>query len=150
VNQVDLTPLIGGSISHNNDTALSIVYLQQSKIYFGIDIEHIMTLETSKEIGFQIHDLKESGLLCISEASSNLATSIIYSAKESIFKCLYPSIESFFGFEDAKLIEVKENQLIFEMNKENPLFNHISSYIKCKFTVDKNSVTTLCSMNSNF
>lgn len=140
---------LSGSISHNDRTALSIVCLKQDNVTFGIDIEDLLTIETSKEIGNYVHSQTEHELLCLSGMSSNLATSIIYSAKESIFKCLYPSVEIFFGFEYANLTKVQGNRLIFAMNKENSLYSRFPNYIECQFVVNSETITTLCSISND-
>ena len=44
--------------------------------------------------------------------------SIIFSAKESLYKALYPSVKFYFGFEAASLIFFEQNELTFTMNQD--------------------------------
>ena len=37
-----------------------------------------------------------------------------FSAKESIFKCLYPLVNKFFGFNDAEILTLDRNSGVFQ------------------------------------
>ena len=98
---------IQGSITHNNVSALCAVTTATSihTDYIGIDVESLLTAVTASEIKSTIHTSKESELLISQGMSDNVATTLIFSAKESLFKALYPVIGEYFGFECAKVVE---------------------------------------------
>lgn len=140
----------GGSISHNNTSAISIVNLLEDNINYGIDIENIMTLEISDNIRDQIFNHSEHDFLIRNGIASNLATTIIYSAKEAIFKCLFPIVKKYFAFEDARLVSFDGKRLTFKISNNVHLFNNlVVRYVDCQFTVDDSTVITLCRVSTS-
>ena len=94
---------IVGSITHTGSTAAAIVGKETDWKGLGIDIENIFTaLEPAmmaKICGSSEKIFLESRL----EAEQTKVATIFFSAKEAIYKCVFPVIETFFGFHDATL-----------------------------------------------
>lgn len=108
---------ICGSITHTQGIAAAVVSNNPNIAGLGIDIECFMKEKQEKEL--QSHILapnEQSSFSKLSKLSSNPLT-IIFSAKESIYKALYPTVRNFFDFDAVTLIEFDNNRLIFIINK---------------------------------
>jgi len=97
---------IVGSISHNNNRAICIVGKRQHVSILGIDIEDTLSPCMADEIRGEIYNFNELDIFSDSMIPEPLATTIIFSAKESLFKALYPSVKTYFGFQCARLVHI--------------------------------------------
>ncbi len=106
-----------GSITHTQSIAAAIVSSNPDIVGLGIDIECSMKENQEKCLQSHIlaHDEKNS-FSKLSKLYSNPLT-IIFSAKESIYKALYPTVRKFFDFNAVTLIELDDKKLIFIINK---------------------------------
>lgn len=89
---------IAGSICHKNGYAIAVATFKKDYIGIGIDLEPLLpNLDISKKIA----SLTELAWIHQKDSLRRLTT--LYSAKESLFKCVYPITQTFFGFKDAEL-----------------------------------------------
>ena len=97
-----------GSITHTKGFVSAAVASGADMRSVGIDSERIMSERTSAQV---------KGLVAGGESSANwLApgetppltqvewTTLIFSAKESVYKCLYPVVKTFLGFADVRCV----------------------------------------------
>lgn len=93
---------IVGSISHTNGVALAVAAKKTHLEGIGIDVEMVGS-NSPIEIAPKICSEKE--LEWVSEKENEKKTRMIsiFSSKESVFKCLYPEVKSYFDFLDAEL-----------------------------------------------
>ena len=99
-----------GSISHTNSSAISLVAKTNKHRLIGIDIENSFSPIEIESIAAYIHTQKELLNLTVQGISTVQATAIIFSAKECIFKAVYPKVGKYFGFEIAHVIHFDLNQ----------------------------------------
>ena len=105
-----------GSISHSVDPAsgarvLEAIVAPTSKaIGLGIDWESLSRMQTAPALWNRVSDPEERIVLCSHLASEEVQAAVIFSAKESLFKALYPQVLRYQGFEAARLIEASNNQ----------------------------------------
>jgi enterobactin synthetase component D len=97
---------IVGSISHSAQMALSIVSKKYTCRYVGCDIEPVITFTTQSEISDSIVNSDEKTLINNSQLESCVAFTLIFSAKESLFKALYPYVKCYFDFRDAEVFDI--------------------------------------------
>lgn len=90
-----------GAISHSHGRAIALAGSGQRFCGIGIDIERILTEEEARDIAPQV--LTESERRNLGKHIDPIMTGLIFSAKESLFKALYPSVRRFFFFEAAEL-----------------------------------------------
>jgi len=93
-----------GSITHSGNLAAAAVGLTKDISGIGIDLENL-----SRKIDFKI-----SRHICVNDElkwlekfnpeQANLNLRIIFSAKESIFKCFFPVSRKYIHFNDVKVI----------------------------------------------
>ena len=136
---------IKGSITHNNSHAACVLTRQSDKSKLGIDIEHILSDSSAKKIASYIHNPSELKLLLSIGLKSNVATTLIFSAKESLFKALYPFINFYFGFEHARVsaINIKHSSLTLELSKDFSMRYGVEQFFTCQFDIKKDTIFTL-------
>ena len=101
-----------GSITHSEGWAAAAVGFANDISGIGIDLESL-----SRNVDYKIsrHVCVESELKWLEsmpQEQANLMLRIIFSAKESIFKCLYPVSKTYLYFKDA-VITINENKKKF-------------------------------------
>jgi enterobactin synthetase component D len=74
-------------------------------------------MKDSQETKLQTYILREDENTQFNELSKQVAhpLSVVFSAKESIFKALYPFVGKYFGFDKARLITFSETTLTYRV-----------------------------------
>lgn len=93
-----------GSIAHCNDLCVAVCARSDYLLGLGIDVEPLKPLPTGVER--YIHTQEEAALLA--DNPDAFPQRLIFSAKESLYKCFYPLIGRFFGFQSVWLSIEKE------------------------------------------
>lgn len=103
-------PQFVGSISHTSNLALAAVANCGSIKSIGIDIEQLISEDSYESVKKQV--LTNNEIVRLSQFPlSKLATlTLIFSAKESLFKCLYPQVNRFFDFNTAMVTSIEPAQ----------------------------------------
>lgn len=99
------SPFIG-SISHTSDFAICAVASQCSVKRIGLDVELVMDADLAKDIADSILVEPEYKFVSSSLAPNPLVLTLIFSAKESLFKALYPEVGYYFGFDAAQIKDI--------------------------------------------
>lgn len=95
-----------GSITHSDRVVAAAVADKRRHRFLGIDFEHWMTGKLADELADQILDQHERQLVCGSPMSFERGITLIFSAKESFYKAVYPHVKTFFGFDEARVVSV--------------------------------------------
>ena len=103
---------VWGSITHSAGFAAVAVGLKKEIKGVGIDLESF-----SRSVDFKIRshvcvDSELEWLDSLPNEQANRALRIIFSAKESIFKCIYPGTKSYLSFKDVA-VSVNETEKNF-------------------------------------
>jgi len=112
---------VWGSITHSAGFAAVAVGLKKEIKGVGIDLESF-----SRSVDFNIRrhvcvDSELEWLESLPTKQANRALRIIFSAKESIFKCLYPGTKTYLTFKDAAVsVNETENNFSFIIFKSFP------------------------------
>jgi 4'-phosphopantetheinyl transferase EntD len=93
-----------GSISHCRDFCLAACCVVGNIQGIGVDVEPLAPLKPG--IGDYIHSKQESRFL---KAHPELPARLLFSAKESLYKCIYPLVQHYFGFHTVELTIDMEN-----------------------------------------
>ena len=98
-----------GSITHGAGRALCCVARSSELRGVGIDAERLMSDDVKLELRRRICSPSELGLGAeeLSELGEHELVSLLFSAKESLYKCLYPSVGRFMDFHAARLVSAK-------------------------------------------
>jgi enterobactin synthetase component D len=102
-------PGLVGSITHTNGFASAAVARSERARSIGLDAEHILSsgsLEAVRKIAVRDDDPspKSVGL------PDEVYYALLFSAKESVFKCFYPLVRRMFDFKDVRIEFVREAQ----------------------------------------
>jgi len=97
---------ISASITHTDSIAICAASYKYDHEYLGIDLEKRLNLKCVADIKNSIINLQEENLLLKSELSFEDAFTLTFSAKESLFKALYPRVGRYFDFSAAQIIDI--------------------------------------------
>ncbi|PAN79477.1 enterobactin synthase [Enterobacter cloacae] len=118
---------ISGSITHSGTQAMAVV-VSHPDARVGIDCEAILPDSEAREIQDGIIDAQEAMCLTRSGYPFALALTLTFSAKESLFKALFPQVKTFMDFDCARITRLDERTLTLALTrsqaefKENTLF----------------------------
>jgi len=105
---------IVASITHSEGIALCMAARKSKVELLGVDIEKIIPKKTAREIESSIINLKEKQLLNGLELDFETALTLVFSAKESLFKALHPYVQKYFDFSAARLNQLCLKTRTFE------------------------------------
>ena len=106
---------VSGSISHAENRALAVAVCDTVAWRIGVDTERFDRL-TMLETASEVTDAGESALLERCMQDTALGILLAFSAKESLYKALWPEVRTFFGFDAASLVEVGDGVFTLELN----------------------------------
>ncbi|MBD1583964.1 4'-phosphopantetheinyl transferase family protein [Pseudoalteromonas sp. S16_S37] len=133
-----------GSISHTQDIAIAMVASSQQLKGLGLDIEQHMSAKQESELQKHIlHPLEIAQFNALSQKIS-CPLSVIFSAKESIYKALYSSVKRFFGFDSAQLVNFNDNQLFFTITETLSANVPINTKVTVFYQINQHYVLTEC------
>ena len=95
---------ISGSITHSGTQAIAVV--TQYPALIGIDCETILFENEAREIKDGIIDTQEEPVLSRQGYPFALALTLVFSAKESLFKALFPQVQAWMGFDSARVTKL--------------------------------------------
>lgn len=109
-----------GSLSHGDDHVQCCVGERKHFRAIGIDVQALITEDAARKLQMRILSSAERDLLAQSELPLNTAVAMSFSAKESIYKAIYPIVRRYFGYRSAELIAIDEAQqsLRFRLDAE--------------------------------
>jgi len=115
--QVDWPFKTRGSISHSHGIAIAVVANKSDVRYLGVDLEEIVEVANAKEMANLIaHDDEFTCLIGLG-INFSIKFSLLFSAKEAIYKALYPHLRCFINFDEVTLVETNSNNiLIFKLS----------------------------------
>ncbi|NVZ70092.1 4'-phosphopantetheinyl transferase family protein [Pseudomonas costantinii] len=101
---------ISGSITHSTGHAAAIVGHKAQWRGLGMDLENVLTLERAERLAGEILTADElQRMAAIAREQVALLVTLTFSAKESLFKALYPIVQKRFYFEHAEVLAWSES-----------------------------------------
>ncbi|BEN45563.1 4'-phosphopantetheinyl transferase superfamily protein [Serratia sp. SRS-8-S-2018] len=112
-------PGIAGALSHNSHTALCAVHRESGLGGVGLDVETLLSVERAEELWGAIVSPAEREALLGEPLPFNALLTLTFSAKESLFKALYPQVRCYFDFLDARMtaVDVQRQTFVLELLK---------------------------------
>jgi enterobactin synthetase component D len=96
---------IVGSITHAGGFVSAAVALRKDAVGIGIDCESLMARNVALEIAALVATPSElKAAMAQTRLDENDALTLLFSAKEAVFKCLYPLTGLFFTFLDVEVV----------------------------------------------
>ncbi len=96
-----------GSISHTATLATAAVALLSDARGLGVDVEPVMSREAADDVARLVAAHDETRRVAQAAKLDPLETlTLVFSAKESLFKALYPSTRRHFDYLDCEVVRV--------------------------------------------
>jgi enterobactin synthetase component D len=129
-----------GSISHTDNFAVCALAPSSELSAIGIDCQEILSPAKAEKLWPKIIDSNEFDIITGSSVELNYGLSLCFSAKESIYKALYPFIRKFFGFSAAKLCAINSEQQYLEFDFSTQLAKPIGikHSLRVYYRIDSN------------
>jgi len=102
-----------GSITHDDEVAVAAVALDRELRGVGIDTQ-LVTDEPHDTVALVATDEELSR---IAPCPRRARFTVAFSAKESLYKCLAPTVGAFFGFEDARVLEASAEHVRLRLER---------------------------------
>ena len=134
-------PGIVGSITHSTDYCAAAIGVHPRILGLGIDAEENAPLTIEET------DLICSALELERGAQASLPASVpvprlIFSAKESFFKCYYPVVGQFLEFSDATVSIIDDNRFVAELDTDTAPTLLGRRHCEGRFMVDQYHILT--------
>lgn len=97
-----------GSITHTRGFAWAVAAPRPGRRGLGTDLEALIAPRSMEAIRKLVLRDEERRDFRASPLGERAMLTLIFGAKECLFKCLYPTVLRFFGFEAARLLEVDQ------------------------------------------
>ncbi|MDX1505312.1 MAG: 4'-phosphopantetheinyl transferase superfamily protein [Spongiibacter sp.] len=109
-----------GSISHTDDFACCALARAEHYLALGIDAQAWISEESAPRLSRRILSPGEKTLLTESDVPLAEGLSLVFSAKESIYKAFHPHVQRFFGYREAELtaLDCTTRQLHFTLSHQ--------------------------------
>ena len=117
---------ISGSITHSGTRAMAVI--TQHPALIGIDCETILPENEALEIKDGIIDAQEEAVLSRSGYPFALALTLVFSAKESLFKALFPRVQAYMGFDSAWVTKLDDKTLTLALTRQLAGFNEGAAF----------------------
>lgn len=101
----DWPEVVTGSLTHHQSKACAVVLTQplSRENLIGVDTELWLTEQQASEVAESIHNSKELQILLHAGFTRTETTTLLFSAKEALFKAICPFVGEYFGFKAAEL-----------------------------------------------
>lgn len=136
---------IHGSITHTHNTSKCLLVPVKSRAFVGIDVENIMDTSLASDVGMLIQSNSELNMLLTAGLSRVVATTLLFSAKESLFKAVFPFVEKYLDFKDSQLkhIDLLSCRLTLSLDEKIVTLYQIPETYRLEFFIDAYSITTM-------
>ena len=117
-----------GSITHSHNVAMAVALPSRPNLPngIGLDIESVLDLQLLLEIKHSIMDKREADLLLRSKTLSFVeGGTLLFSAKESLFKALFYQVRDWFDFDAARLTSFNSEEQVFTLQLTRSLAPHL-------------------------
>jgi enterobactin synthetase component D len=94
---------VTGSISHCEDIACATVVKTDDATAAGLDVERIVSRRRASRVGPLVVDRDELLAARAAGLDEALGVTLLFSAKETVFKCLFPIVRRWFGYSAARI-----------------------------------------------
>lgn len=134
-----------GSISHTSTLACAAVARAADARSLGLDIEDRVAVETATNIADQVTLAGELDALApmIPDRDVGWILTTVFSAKECLFKCLYPHVGRYFDFRDARVTAIDPGGTFSVRLVESLSAEFAAGYtLNGRFELDDETVTT--------
>ncbi|WP_299594727.1 4'-phosphopantetheinyl transferase [uncultured Microbulbifer sp.] len=136
-----------GSISHEDGVAVCALSGNRELDYLGIDVAAPMSATVCREVGAVVASPRERALLDSAGLPEQIALTLTFSAKESLFKALYPWVHEYFGFEvaEATALHLDAGTLSLRLTEHFAAKHKLPRDYECQFTQGEHWIQSVTS-----
>ena len=134
-----------GSISHAESLAIACISRIEQYAYIGIDVEKIVNYELYNQLSDYV--LSRSEMALISDANNSSPETLftlIFSAKETLFKAISSIIDESFDFHSTKVINFDRKGIVLALDPKLSKRIKLPPYVNIHYKISENHVYTLC------
>jgi enterobactin synthetase component D len=133
------------SISHTMTWAICVATTEPDVLGLGIDVEMEIASDTANNIKQLIINNDEERLIRSFFQAYNQGLTVLFSAKESVFKAVNRLVGSFFDFSAIRAIRVNPNEVVFAVAEPLSDRFHVGAEIPVNFAIiDPEILTFAC------
>lgn len=132
-----------GSISHSKNWTWATVGKQPRLVSVGIDTEPIISTETREQIVSEIATADEWENCKRSSLTADQIFSVVFSAKESFYKCCYPIVQQYFGFEHAVVEHFDDYRVTLRTQPTHPCYDTMPETLDVYYYTTNQDVFTI-------
>jgi len=135
-----------GSISHSTGWAVAITAADDAWSGIGIDLEQTMEESNARALSGRIGSAAELALGTRCGMPFATWATLLFSAKESLFKALYPSVGRYFHFPDAAAESLDWEARLLHLRLTNTLTprHHAGARYAIDFALSRRALVTRC------
>ena len=135
---------VAGSITHTDDYAAAAVAWTTSIASLGIDTERVMSSQQAHDVASLVASATELRYCAAAGIPPLEALTLVFSAKESAFKCLHPLVGRMFEFGDVRLMRVDAAVRAFQLTIVTDLSDALLSgtLLEGRFSIDRAHIHT--------
>lgn len=141
-----------GSISHSHNRAVAIMGIDRAAQTMGVDIEYYNAKNTALIVAKVLNEDEKIFLAQCNFLEFDLLCAIVFSAKESLFKALYPQLGFDFYFDAASIVRLygssSQGHFIFKINRMLSSSLNTQSYLRGEYEFDGEYVLTMIFSNA--
>jgi enterobactin synthetase component D len=126
-----------GSITHTLGYVSAVVAKAEEILALGLDSERILDESAARDVQAEALGADEMKLLGGSGLTMNQYVGVIFSAKESLFKALYPLVQKYFEFNVAEAIEISPGEIRFRLRSDLGGGWKSGAEVRAKFIIDE-------------
>ncbi len=132
-----------GSISHSKNWVWASAAKTDQILSVGVDTETIVDATTRSQTWKQIATIDELRTLQSLDLDPTAEFTVLFSAKEAFYKCLYPVSKQYFGFRDAIVEACQRGQLTIRTRTGSPVYKLKPKQLTVQYFVDSTDVFTV-------
>ncbi|PCJ16735.1 MAG: hypothetical protein COB02_15295 [Candidatus Cloacimonadota bacterium] len=137
-----------GSITHTKDYACAVIAQSNKILSIGIDCEYKIKDKTFQRVKKSIASDSEINIVNKFTQDEQLALTLIFSAKESVYKAVFPLVKTFFYFEAFQIDTINQNYIEGFLTKDLNQNFSMGKKVKIQYKITNQRVNTLVLITS--
>jgi enterobactin synthetase component D len=142
---------VRGSITHTQSISACIVSLDCDQHFLGIDIENWLSKELYDQLSSSIINEQEALYIRKSNLLPEKALTITFSAKEALYKAIYPHVKKFLDFHTSTVQEINSRDIKLALSSAylHAISDDEGKRFICNYVAYEECVLTILMANTN-
>lgn len=136
-----------GSISHSKNTVCCVLADKNRYQFVGIDIEKNITIDELEGINRYVLSQSELSLIQRYPLPFLVAATLVFSAKETLFKALYPKVKRYIGFYESTVTSIDVDKNVITIEISSALDLEITKQVDIRYILYDDKVLTVLVSN---